>query len=232
MHSAAISAVGWNPRRWGTDVHAWLRADAGNIVIASGGVERWIDRGRGARDFTQATPANRLGWSASDAAFGGRPVVLGTGSGWLDGPGSWSQAFAVFGVVAIGSLANWRTIFDHSAGARAAVRAELSNLLATYAGTINVTSVSVAGPSSFAAIFNGSSSAHYVNSVTAGGLSSPGPDGVGTPRIGAGPGGVYPLHSTSKVAEIVILKRTPSAADIARWFRYTRGWYRLPVTGL
>jgi hypothetical protein len=105
-------------------------------------------------------------------------------------------------------------------------------LLATYAGATNITSASIVSPSIIAAIFDGASSAHYVSSVTPGGLSSPGPDGFNTPLIGAGPGGIYPLQSVSKLAEIAIVKRALTLADIKRFQRYARGRYGLPVTGL
>lgn len=233
MHSAVAAAVpGWTPKCFGSDLAAWLRAD--RVSLISGAVSSWSDLSKNARNFTQGTPANRLGFSASDAAYNNRPVVLGTGSGWLDASGAWTltQPFTVLIVGQSGSYADWRTFFDCTAGARTCVRAEPANLLATYAGTGNVTSASVASPSIFAAIFNGASSAHYVSSTTASGTSSPGTDGIGTPRIGAGPGGIYLLQATSKIAEIIVVKRALTLADIKRWQRYARGRYGIAVSGL
>lgn len=235
MHSAVAPLGAWTPRRRGSRLFAWFRADASNILLTSGAVERWYDRSGNGRDLAQSTPANRLGWSASESAFNNRAAVLGTGSGWLDAIAAWTltQPFTVYVVGQSGSFADWRTILDHNgSGARSAVRVETSNLLATYAGVANVTSANVANASIFATIFNGASSAHYVNSVTASGTSSPGTDGLGTPRVGAGPGGIYPLQSTSRVCELIVLTGADSSDERAQMLRYLRGWYALPITGL
>jgi hypothetical protein len=233
MHSAIAPTSGWTPRLYGSDLSAWLRADRG-ITLVSGAVSAWSDQSKNTRNFSQSTPGNRLGYSTSDAAFNNRPVLVGTGSGWLVGP-AWTlaQPFTVLLVATAGTYADWRTFLDASSTPRGGlVRAEPANLLATYAGATNITSASIVSPSIIAAIFDGASSAHYVSSVTPGGLSSPGPDGFNTPLIGAGPGGIYPLQSVSKLAEIAIVKRALTLADIKRFQRYARGRYGLPVTGL
>jgi hypothetical protein len=232
VHSAVISTAGWTPRRYGADLDLWLRADLG-VTLASG-VAAWADQSGKGRHFSQGSTPNRLSHSASDAAFNNRAVLVGTGAGWLVGP-AWTlaQPFTILLVAAAGSFVNWRTFFDANGVPRGGlVRAEPANLLATYAGTVNVTSASIASPSIIAAIFDGTSSAHYVSSTTAGGLSSPGTDGFNTPLIGAGPGGIYPLQSVSKLAELVVVKRALTLADVKRFQRYARGRYGLAVTGL
>lgn len=227
-----IAAGLWTPAQYGADLDLWLRADLG--VTLSSGVAAWADQSGNGRHFSQGTPSLRLGHSASDAAFNNRAVVTGTGAGWLIGP-VWtrSQPFTVLVVAAAGSFADWRTFLDASSTPRGGlVRAEPANLLATYAGAANITSASIGSPSIIAAIFDGASSAHYVSSVTPGGLSSPGPDGFNTPLIGAGPGGVFPMRSVSKLAELVVVKRALTLADIKRFQRYARGRYGIAVTGL
>lgn len=232
MHSAVISTAGWTPKRYGADLDLWLRADLG--VTLSSGVAAWADQSGNARHFSQGSVPNRLSHSSSDAAFNNRAVIVGTGAGWLIGP-VWtrSQPFTILLVAAAGSFADWRTFFDANSTPRGGlVRAEPANLLATYGGTANVTSASIASPSVIAAIFDDASSAHYVSSVTPGGLSSPGTDGFNTPLIGAGPGGIFHMRSVSKLAELVVVKRALALADIKRWQRYARARYGIAVTGL
>lgn len=212
---------------------AWLRADMG-VTLATSAVAAWADQSGNAKNFSQGTAPNRMSFTASDAAFGSQPVVVGTGSGWLDATSAWnlSQPSTVLIVGTSGVFANWTTFFDCSAGARTAVRADPSNVLAVYAGTANVTSGSVASPSSFAAVINGASSVHYLNSVSSSGAGDPGSVGIGTPMIGAGPAAVFPMQSVSKIAELVVVNRVLTAAELRRWFTYTRARYGLAVTGL
>jgi hypothetical protein len=56
--------------------------------------------------------------------------------------------------------------------------------------------------------------------------------GIGTPMIGAGPAGIYPMQSSSKLAELVVVNRVLTATEIRQWFTYTRARYGLAVTGL
>lgn len=225
------SGAQWTPAQ--RALYAWFRSDLGVSIVGSG-VATWADQSGNARDVTQGTDPNRPGWSASDALFAGLPALTWAGAQWLDGA-AWNiaQPFTVYVVGQSGSLADWRTILDHNgSGARSAVRVEPSNLLATYAGVANVTSANVANASIFATIFNGASSAHYVNSVTASGTSSPGTDGLGTPRVGAGPGGIYTLKSTSRICEIVVASGADSAAQREQMFRYLNRRYAIAVAGL
>lgn len=239
MHSSAAPLGAWTPRRRGSRLAAWFRADASNILLTSGAVERWYDRSGNGRDMLQSTPGNRLGWSASEAAFGDRAALLGTDGGWLDAIAAWdiSQPVTIYVVGQSGSYADWRTFFDCPvSAARVAVRSDPSNVLATYAqGSANLFGGSVSGPSVVAAVFNGASSAHYISSTSAavmGSATVPGTSGIGTPRIGAGPGGAYALRTASRIAEVIVLTGADSAAELAATMRYLRGWYRLPVTGL
>ena len=212
---------------------AWLRADMG-VTLVTSAVAAWADQSGNAKNFSQGTAPNRMSFTASDAAFGNQPVIVGTGSGWLDATSAWnlSQPSTVLIVGTSGTFFDWRTFFDCSAGWRSAVRADPSNVLASYAGTANITSSSVASPSSFAVVLNGASSVHYLNNVSSSGAGDPGTVGIGTPTIGAGPAGIYPTQSVSKIAELVVVNRALTATEIRQWFTYTRARYGLAVTGL
>lgn len=212
---------------------AWLRADMG-VTLATGAVAAWADQSGNARNFSQGTAPNRLSFTASDAAFGNQSVIVGTGSGWLDATSAWnlSQPSTVLVVGTSGTYGDWRTFFDCSAGARSAVRIRPDDRLASYAGTANIASGSVASASSFAVVLNGASSVHYLNSISSSGAGNPGTVGIGTPMIGAGPAGIYLMQSVSKLAELVVVNRVLTATEIRQWFTYTRARYGLAVTGL
>lgn len=229
--SARLRGSAWTPAQRST--YAWFRSDLG-ITITGSGVAAWADQSGNGRHVTQGTDPNRPGYSASDVLFNGRPALTWAGAQWLDGA-TWTltQPWTTYVVWQAGTFADWKTAIDHNgAGGRAIVRADPTHAFATFAGTANVLSASVAGPSITAAVFNGASSAHYVNSLTAGGLSNPGTGGLGTPRFGAGPGGVYPLQSTSRLCEIVIVSGADSVAQIEQMFRYFKRLYGIAVTGL
>lgn len=225
------SGAQWTPAQ--RALYAWFRSDLGVSIVGSG-VATWADQSGNARDVTQGTDPNRPGWSASDALFNGLPALTWAGAQWLDGA-AWNiaQPFTVYVVGQAGTFADWKTFLDHNgAGARSIVRADPTHAFATHAGTANVLSANVSGPSLMAAVFNGASSAHYVNSLTAGGTSSPGTNGLGTPRIGAWTAGVYPLQSTSRLCEIVVASGADSAAQREQMFRYLNRRYAIAVAGL
>lgn len=211
----------------------WLRSDLGLTI--SSGVSAWGDQTPNARHVTQGTVGLRLGYSASDAAYNNKPVLVGTNLGYLDasvsGPASQPLTFYIVGQ--IGTSADYKTLVDAHTGNRAIVRANASEFSSTFAGTANVESTtSIAGPSIICAVFNGASSAHYVNSTTAAVTGNPGATGMGTIRIGAAPAGSYPLPTDGKLAEILIYSGAHGATTRATILRYLSTRYALTVTGL
>lgn len=227
----------WTPAQRGAELIAWLDAASSYVTLATGSVAAWLDRSSNARHFSQASAPNRFGYSASDPAYNGRGVLLGTGAGHLDADAAWSiaQPVTVYLVGESGTSGDWKTFIDDKVGAtRLLVRADPSEQSSIYAGSANVTATALANtPSIFAAVFNGASSALYVRSTTAGATGNPGTQGLGTPIIGrAAPGPSYYLPTDGKIAEIVIVSGADDATERAQMMRYLSSKFALSVTGL
>lgn len=236
MHSLVAAPGTWTPKRRGADLLAWLRADLG-VSIASG-VAAWADQSNNARDFSQGSVPSRLGYSSSDAAYGNRAVVTGTGSGFLDAIAAWTiaQPFTLYVVGEIGNSADWKTLVDSTvAGNRPILRTNPSEQASLYAGSADVTSaVAINAPSIMCAVFNGASSALYLSSTTAAITGNPGSHGIATPRLGraADGGSSYYLPSDGKIAEVVWTVGADDSSERAQMLRYFSVRYGLAVTGL
>ena len=227
----------WTPAQRGAELIAWLDADPAYVTLATSAVAAWLDRSGNARNFSQGIAPSRFGYSASDAAYGNRPVLLGTGAGNLDADAAWSiaQPFTIYVVGESGTSADWKTFIDDKVGAsRVVVRADPTEQGSIYAGTANVTGAALANtPSIMCAVFNGASSAFYIRSTTAAASGNPGSQGLGTPIIGrAAPGPAYYLAADGKIAEIVIVSGADDATERAQMLRYLSGKFALSVTGL
>jgi len=232
MHSHGITP--WTPNI--RKPLAWLRAEQG-VSLVSGAVAAWGDQSGNGRHFSQGSAPNRFGYSASDAAYNGSPVLLGTGSSYLDAIASWAiaQPFTVYLVGESGNSADWKTIIDDTgASPRSVVRADPTEMASMYAGAANITSATLFNtPSIVCAVFNGASSALYVRSTTAAVTGNPGTQGIGTPRIGyAAPGPSYPIAADGKLATAVWFAGADSTAQRAQMFRFLRGRYHLAIAGL
>lgn len=228
-------AQAWTPARRGAALIAWLDADPAYVTLATGSVAAWLDRGGGGKNFAQGSAPNRFGYSASDAAYGGRPVLLSTGSSYLDASAAWSlsQPFTLYAVCETGNSADWKTIVD-GASPRTVLRADPTEMASIYAGSANVTSATLLNtPSIVCAVFNGASSALYVRSTTAAVTGNPGTQGIGTPRIGSEvPGPSYPIAADGKIAELIWISGADDATKRAQMMTYLKSRYGLAVTGL
>lgn len=172
---------------------AWWRSDLG-VTTASGLVSQWNDSsgsGDSNRNFTQGTSADRPTYNTADSNYNGRPSISASATGpWL-ATGSWStgaiaQPFSivVFGNVLAADEASLSNPFTDGIGA--SNRAVLYTIPGTpptpriFAGNEQdaATSYPVASPAAFAAVFNGSSSALYVNTSGNGNVLSAGSSGA------------------------------------------------------
>lgn len=231
-------AQAWTPARRGAALIAWLDADPAYVTLATGSVAAWLDRGGGGKNFAQGSAPNRFGYSASDAAYGGRPVLLGTGSSYLDAAGAWSlsQPTTLYAVCETGNSADWKTIVDDiGVSPRTVLRADPTEMASMYAGSANITSATLFNtPSIVCAVFNGASSALYVRSTTAAVTGNPGTQDIGTPRIGYAAQGTtpYPIAADGKIAELIWISGADDATKRAQMMTYLKSRYGLAVTGL
>lgn len=231
------SGVLWTPAQRGAELIAWLDADPAYTTLVTGAVAAWLDRSGSARHFSQGTAPSRLGYSASDAAYGNRPVLLGTGAGNLDADAAWSiaQPFTIYVVGESGTSADWKTFIDDKVGVnRVVVRADPTEQGSIYAGAANVTGTTLANtPSIMCAVFNGPPSALYIRNTTAAASGNPGSQGLDQPTIGrAAPGPAYYLAADGKIAELVFVSGADDATERAQMLRYLSSKFALSVTGL
>lgn len=89
----AAAGGGWSPPDASVTLRAWYRPDLG-LTEAGGLVSAWLDQsGQGDANRNQsAAGAARPGYTASDAAYGNKPVVTGNGSQVMTAGGAWSWA--------------------------------------------------------------------------------------------------------------------------------------------
>lgn len=227
----------WTPAQRGAELIAWLDADPAYVTLVTGSVAAWLDRGGGARNFSQGTAPSRLGYTASDASYNGRGVLTGTGSGYLDADAAWSiaQPVTVYLVGESGTNADWKTFIDDKVGApRVVVRADPTEQGSIYAGAANVTGTTLANaPSIMCAVFDGASSVFYIRSTTAAASGNPGSQGIGQPRIGlAAPGPGYVAPVGWKLAELIFVSGADDATERAQVLCYLSDKFGLSVTGL
>ena len=225
------AAPAWTPARL-SNLAAWFRADLG---VTGSSVSAWADQSGNGRHLAQGTGSAQPTYSASDAAYGGRPVLTFDGGDYFDALASWglSQPVTIYVVGQSGTSGDYKTFVDANAGARLIVRSTAAEMASIYGGSANVEpGASVAGPSIICAVFNAASSAVYVSDVTASATGNPGSGGLGTPRVGMGAVSVYPLPSNGKIAEVIYVNAAHDAATRAQVLSYASKRYNLSVTGL
>jgi hypothetical protein len=223
----------WTPARL-SSLAAWYRADLG-VTLNGGNVSAWADQSGNGRHSAQGTAANQPALVTSDAAYNNRSTLSFDGGDWLDALAAWTltQPVTIYVVGQTGLSADYKTFVDAYAGARMIVRADGSEALSMFAGTGNIEpGASVASASIVCSVFNGASSAGYVSNVSSSVTGNPGSGGLGTPRIGAAPTGIYPLASGGKIAELVFVSAAHDATQRAQLFSYFSRRYAIAVTGL
>lgn len=199
---------------------AWYRSDLG--VSTTVAVATWSNGlllGTG-KDFTQATSGVRFIYNATDAAYGNRPTLGTVGTTEWMATGTWGTALTQpFLIWIVGETWNNKTdarvILD---GIGASNRAEIygdvtTGFLKIGAGATLATSTDIGGtPHIIGALFNGSSSAIYLDSPTATVTGNAGTQSA----LGLTVGTYYGATSAfgrGKVAEIEIQTGTPGYSD-------------------
>ena len=76
--SVSRSHAGWDPRRLGSSLLGWWRADMG-ITLVSGVVSAWADQSGNGNHLVQATANRRPAYSTAHADWNGRPALTWDG---------------------------------------------------------------------------------------------------------------------------------------------------------
>lgn len=209
------------------DVELWLRADRG-ITLVSGNISEWDDqsgKGDSNRNAAQASGPARPAFVASDATYGGSPLVSGTVNQFLS-TGTWASAIPQpFTLFAVGQCDNSlcfalqgatdEASFDASSGWRA-----LAN------GTGITVAATTTNPAVLIGVFNGASSSLRVSRATksTGSVGTSSVDIMGL--LGAPSGGGT---GNAKLAEIALISRALSDADAALLNAYASTRYGITI---
>jgi hypothetical protein len=207
----------------------WL--DSGHGITATTTVSSWADTQSGSGiTFTQASGTNRPTFNTTDSGYAGRPSLSFSGNQWLDS-----------GTVAIAQPDTWvivgketvagGSILDAASGARQLTGSQAgTNFFNIYAGgTGLISAVTIATPSVMASIFNGASSAGYVNNSQSAVLTgNPGSNGMTEVEIGANAGtsGFF----TGSVAAILNYSTVLSATQMKLVFAYLGSRFGIAVS--
>lgn len=151
----------------------WLRPDALALTLVSSTHISQINDQSGTGDSNknaiQATDGKRPILTASDAAYNNRPTMTFNGS-QLHSVGNWAasqaQPFTIYLVGQSAAGHAQQAFLDDSAGTSVIYATDTSNDLAIYAGVSLSSTTVTTNPSVMCLVFNGASSAIYVNDAT------------------------------------------------------------------
>lgn len=221
-----------SPRSRGNNLLLWIYGDAG-ITHASNLVSLWADQSQQTyanRDYT-AAGSFRPTYIAADAEFNNRGTTLWNGSGnWMGNAGAWgtlpTQPYTIY---IVGKSMGATGVFFASGGAgnRSDVDVSASNVHA-YAGSNLTTSTPVTAPCVICVVFNGATSAIYVNgSLTAVLAGDVGAHTISQTYLGGNFGGGNLL--TGKIASVVITRGADTPRQRAEMVKYLGTYYGITV---
>lgn len=162
-----------------TGLLAWYRADLG-VTLNGSTVSAWADQsgtGDANKDATQATPANQPTFVASHANFNSRAVLSFDGTSDYLKTAAWaataSQPNTVYSVSRLTAAASIFIYDGFAAAARHAIfaNAVTGNLTAFGGSSLNSTVSNTGVTRACCALFNGASSAFYVDTYTVASVS-------------------------------------------------------------
>lgn len=225
----------WTPRNV-SNLAAWYRADLG-ITLSGSTVTAWADQsgnGDANRNLTSSTAPNYV---SSDSNFNNRPSIdFSVASSYLRS-GVWSVArnqpvtvFIVGKSPGTGSNAYWLDARVDTGSSQQALIQTSGNDIREFAGGFLTSSTTVTSPSVVAAVFHSTSSALYINNVTANVTGDAGTQNCDGITVGnyAGGGG---FNQDGNICEVIVYFGTLSSTDFNNVMGYLGNRYAISVTG-
>lgn len=218
-------APSWSPLDSG-DVVAWYRMDLG-VATSGANITALADQS-GVGTGKDLAAANGNPTIANDAAYGGKPVATFASAPRLEPAGAWASPLAqAFTIYTVGQTTSGN-IFAGEVAHLVSLQGAFDPDWLMYAGSGFVNSGVVSNvPGVVCCVFNGASSAIYVNDfVTAAMTGNPGAESLTQLAIGDVAGGVSsPLNG--KCAEVIVCSGAHDAANRALLRTYFAGRYGL-----
>lgn len=201
----------------------WLRSDLG-ITIGTG-VSAWADQSGNANNATQGTGSAQPTYNASDANYNGRPTLsfAAASSQMMSLVALFpAQPFTAYVVGESATTAGNKEFFGDSTNNVTLFVS--SSVWSIFAGSVVASANGTSTKQAFSGVFNGASSALYINSSASAaasgnaGASNP----AGTEQIGSS-GGANFLNG--KIAEVIIYNTAHSTTQVSQILRYLGGLY-------
>ncbi len=219
-----------------TGLQWWLRADLGTTIAT--GVSVWADQSGNAdvnRNALQATGSKQPTLNVSDPAFNNRSTLsFASASNQSLSTGAWSVPLNQPCTIFIcgsddGTVTNQTYLFNPGGVAYLICTNNGGAGVDMYSGAfLNIPGGNTASPRAIGTVFNGVSSAGYVNTHVAGVTGNAGPDGmVGPVDIGFDNIGAW---LNGKIAEIIAYNSALSASDAAKVLKYLGSRYGIPIS--
>jgi len=230
---APVASVPFLPPQVG-NLLIWQRADMG-ITLSGSNVSGWADQSGNGYNLTQGTPARRPVYNSTDAAYGSQATIQCAASAVQymvnSGAPSSAQPFTTIIVGESTSGAGQQQFFGDG-GTNTTGPFWTGSAWAYYAGVASVVSSNVSrAPHVFAVVFNGASSALYIDgSQTAIANGSAGANGFGSaPPLIVGSDGVAE-HLNGKIAEFLVYSAALTPSQRKSIFTYLGARYGIAVS--
>lgn len=213
----------WTPARE-SGLFLWLEADQG-VTLVSGKVSAWADLSGAGNGCAQATPSERPPFVASDASYGGRPIL------------SFANAQVLVGTAPINKVqpVTWYFVGETTGGTQTFVDGQtnrqavftISGAWNIYAGTLVAGSAPpTSTPLVLSAVFNGAGSALYQDSSSTPVVSGDaGASSIDTYSLGGYFSGLNLL--IGKLGTVLGYSRAHTAGQRARIMQRLAGGYRI-----
>jgi hypothetical protein len=208
------------------------------ITQAAGLVSNWADISGNGNSFAQGTGANQPAYTASDAAYGGRPSLtfVSTNPNWMDMQNALPiivQPMTVYCVGNISSNAAASDFFDKANGAigRMLLASSIgANTVAIFAGSTVGPAGSVAAPSVIGCVFNSPTCSLLINASQAPiATGDTGATGLNKFEIGGFSGGTA-SQMNGKLASFLVYSAAHTPAQIQQVFAYLGARFGIAVS--
>jgi lysophospholipase L1-like esterase len=230
--SPLISDALVSPRSRGNNLLLWIYGEAG-VTQASNLISNWADQSQQSyanRDYV-ASGGFRPTYTAADAEFNNRGTATFNGSGnWMANAGAWgtlpTQPYTIYLVGKSTGAAG--VFFASGAGSNRSDIDVATSFAHAYAGSNLTTTTLVTSPCIITVVFNGASSAIYVNgSLTAILAGDVGAQTISQTYLGGNYGGGNLL--TGKIASVIITRGADTARQRSEMLAYLGAYYGITV---